>query len=727
LYRFKIPTILTALFAGLLIGAAAPAQTVSIVSGNGQFLCPIGACRAFTLNASQPLTVRVTDANGNPLPNTTVNWATNAFSTQAILLASSTVTGPDGTTSNTLSIPFSAGIVSSQSYLQFTITATAGSSTAAFILTEGFDFQLGSGNVLPAINVSFLSLPTPNSSGAAGSTASSPAQVLVTGNVGQPIPNVAVFLANLQSPGGPTMLCKSSPGAGAGTVLTDATGMATCQPVFGPVPGSGQFQVDVGGAPQADPTQPPTAVVRSNPISFTTTAGAPGSVVITQGNGQTVNPGQSLPTVLGVQVNDASGNPLAGQGIQWAVSPAGAATLSNTVTTTDQNGRATNGVAVSGNAAAGVITVTATSTADSTKSASFTINVVQPITITGFTIVSGNNQSAPVNTAFGSPLVVQVTTSAGTGAANVPVQFHVASGSVSLNATNVQTDSTGKAQVTATAGSVSGAATVTATVAATGGIGTQTFSLTVLPPAPAISASNFVNGADPSLPTLSPCSIGALVGSQAALGVSGMVSTFPGVPVNTNIRITLNNISAPILSVGTVASGQQQILFQVPCEVTPGSVPVTVNLGGGTTNLTLNIMAASPGVYLTPMSDGVLRAVLVRPDGSFVSLTNPARRGETEVAYVTGLGPTSPMVGTSSVPPPNSSANVQGTVIAGMSGEGVPVVYARLSEDLPGVYVVAFEIPADITPGNDVTFSVGVVPTGGSAAINSNAVKVPVQ
>ncbi len=523
------------------------------------------------------------------------------------------------------------------------------------------------------------------------------------------------------------MQCKSGAGAGIGTVLTDVNGRATCQPVFGPVPGTGQFQINVGGAyPSADFTQTPTAYRFSNPYGFTTTPGVPGSVTITQGNGQSVNPGQNLPTTLGVQVKDTSGNPLAGQTILWSVSPAGSASLFNTSATTDSNGMAMTGVAVSGGFPSGTITVTAKAAADQTKSATFTITVVPVITITGFTIVSGNNQSAPVNTAFGAPLIVQVTTSAGT-AANIPVQFHVASGSVSLNATNVSTDANGQARVTATAGTVTGAATVTATVTSNTGVGSQTFSLTVLPPAPAITASNFVNGADSSLNTLSPCSIGALVGSQAALGVTGLVPTFPGVPVNTSIRITLSNISAPILSIGTLASGMQQIQFQVPCEVAPGSVPVTVNLGGGTTNLTLTVQAASPGVYQTTMSDNVLRAVLVRPDGSFVSLANPARRGETEVAYVTGLGPTSPLVGTSSVPAPSASATVQGQVIAGMNGGGVPVVSAKAAEDLPGVYAVAFEIPSDMATGNDITFSVGVVPPGGTSAINSNSVKVPVQ
>ena len=123
---------------------------------------------------------------------------------------------------------------------------------------------------------------------------------------------------------------------------------------------------------------------------------------------------------------------------------------------------------------------------------------------------------------------------------------------------------------------------------------------------------------------------------------------FPGLPVpSSNVTITFSNIAAPILNIGTTAAGQQQITFQVPCSVTPSSsVPVTVAVGAGSTPVNVAVNAASPGIFQTQMSDGVFRAVVVRPDGSYVSLQNPARRGETEIAFVTGLGATSPPVGT---------------------------------------------------------------------------------
>ena len=126
------------------------------------------------------------------------------------------------------------------------------------------------------------------------------------------------------------------------------------------------------------------------------------------------------------------------------------------------------------------------------------------------------------------------------------------------------------------------------------------------------------------------------------------------------------------------------------------------------------VNAVSPGIFQTLMSDGVFRAVLVRPDGSVVSLQNPARRGETEIAFVTGLGATSPPVGTQALPVPGTTATVQGTVVPGMAGQGVPLVYARLSEDLPGVYLVAFQIPASMTTGNNVNFSIGIQASGSS-------------
>jgi uncharacterized protein (TIGR03437 family) len=114
------------------------------------------------------------------------------------------------------------------------------------------------------------------------------------------------------------------------------------------------------------------------------------------------------------------------------------------------------------------------------------------------------------------------------------------------------------------------------------------------------------------------------------------------------------------------------------------------------------------------MSDGVVRAVIERPDGSFASPTNPARRGEQVTAFLTGLGAVSPQISTNSLPIWDTPSTVNGNVIVGVNNEGSTLVTAQLSPDMIGVYYVEFVIPSDAPQNNNVTFSIGVQPVGSS-------------
>ena len=734
--RFSFPAVVAAL-AGFALASGASAQNISVVAGNGQVIC-LG-CTNGSPAFFQTMVAKVTDSSGNPVNGASVSWtvvATNGGGNVGVLLSGPTTTSlVDGTTTNVLTATLLPTTVTFQSFLQFTVTATTSTSSAVFVLTQGVTDPFNP--QLPPVQVQARNVPISTTmSGPVGSASTDPPiQVVVVDEHGNAIPNVGLFLVNSQDPTqGPIATCPPSPGAGPFTVLTDGTGTASCTPVFGGVPGRGSFQVVVGGGyPNGDTTQPPNFYYESFPINLNITPGVAGAIKIISGSGQSANPGQTLPAPLVVEVDGTGGQPLAGSQINWKVIPSTAASLANSSTTSGSNGQVSNTVTFS-SSASGTVQVTATLATDSTKSVTFTENAVVPVSITGFTIFSGNNQSTAVNTAFPQPLVVQVTTSTGS-AAGIPVQFAVATGSISLSASTATTDSNGRAQVTVQAGTVTGPASVTASVAAATGVGTQTFTLAVLPPTPTITANNFVSGADYQRGSLSPCAIGAVVVPGGSLGISDASPTFPGLAINLpSVSLTINNLTAPILSVGTNPANQQQITFQVPCEVAPGTVPAVLTVGGGSSTVSLNILAASPGIFQTVMTDGVQRAVIIRPDGSVVSLSNPGRRGELVVAMVTGLGPVSPAVGTGALPAPGSSdttapnAPVQYTVVVGMgNGEGVPLTYARLSEDLPGVYLVAFQIPSDLTPGSNVNFSVGVVPTGATTATYANPSKFPVQ
>jgi len=746
----------------------ASAQTISVVSGNGQVL---GQNANLQL---APLIVKVVDANNNPVSGATVNWNASAIFGNFFLetgtnqFTSTTDSTGQSTAFGNLIAALGPGANFLSAFTQTSITASVNSgSTVTFTETQ----LTGAANslVAPAILGSLdnpvvvqqATEPGDTFSGAVGTQSSRVIQVFVYATNGQTqnaVPGAAVQLLNFQDPTqGPGVQCVPQSGdpnaaaAGFGTVLTNATGLATCVVLYGGQPNKigqqGQFVVSAGNfltQPGGSGVLPPPVVVtpagfwqygpndENNPtvdpapwhsavLYEVVTPGAVGSINKTQGDGQSASPGHAVTTPLQVHVLSTSAQPLSGVTVNWTITPSNGAVISTTSGPTDFNGHASTSVTLSG-AASGTVIVTAT-VAGSSKSVSFSITAIPQVVITSLTIASGNNQSASINTAFAQPLVVQLTTNAGSPAGNT-VQFS-SSGPVILSTTTATTDSNGRAQVNVTAGGASGGANVTASAA---GVPPVSFTLTVTPPVPIITAGNFVNGADLQPNSLSPCGLGALVTAAGALAVTGFGPTFPGLSVtNSNVSLAFSNIAAPITNVGTLPTGQQLIEFQVPCTVTPSSsVPVTLTVGGGSTPINLAVGAVSPGIFQAPSSDGVARAVLVRPDGSYVSLQNPARRGETEIAFVTGLGATSPPVGTESLPVPGTPATVLATVVPGMAGTAVPLVSARLSEDLPGVYLVAFQIPTNMSTGNNVNFSIGAQVSGG-ATVYSGLTTIPVQ
>jgi uncharacterized protein (TIGR03437 family) len=323
-------------------------------------------------------------------------------------------------------------------------------------------------------------------------------------------------------------------------------------------------------------------------------------------------------------------------------------------------------------------------------------------------------------------LEVYVLGTNGAPLAGVTVSF-TGSGPVVLSASSTTTSSSGLAEVTATAGNTAGSATVTASI---GGL-SQVFNLTVAAPGPHLTVNSFVNGADGQVGSISPCGIAAILGAGVSAGGSSMPPVvgplqYEVANATVNFGTTQTPLWAPIFSVSNIA-GQQQMLIQVPCEVTPGTVPVTVTVNGGSQTLNLNVLPASPGVFLTTMSDGVVRAVVEKEDGSFVSPSNPARRGENDTVFVTGLGSVSPQVVSNALPIAFTPSTVNGQVIVGIQNSGVPVVLSQLSNDMLGVYTVEFQVPTNAPQGNNIVFSVGLVPAGSTKAYYSAGTTIPIE
>jgi len=723
--RFKL---FAALIIGLLSTHAAGAQTatnITVVSGNGQVTCPL--CVSPQRNPLiQPYIVKVTDASGKPVANQEVDWALSSIGASFDSISQNqSFTDANGVTQIRAFEIGQGGI--STGYFQSQTTATLptnGASVTFYHTQSTTDVSNHSNALIGATQVSPGQFDPPLT-GVAGATGATPIRVRVD-SLGQGVPNVSIRLLQEDATNPGTISCPTAAGADPGSILTDSNGEVVCNPIFGGN-GPGAFNVLVGGV-----TADTVFNADGKPIGFrelfanqfVVTPSVAGAITVVSGNNQNVNPGQATSPMV-VKVTDASGSAaISGATVVWSVTPAGAVTFAPTSSSTDTLGQASTVATLAPNAA-GAISIKAALTGSlSNLTTSFTVNA--NVTLTGLQKVSGDTQTAAAGQPFGQPLVVQVNGSTGQPLANFPVAFSI-TGPGNLSATSVSTNSAGRAQVTVTAGSTQGNVTVTAQA----GSFSQAFALTVIPPGPSLTANSFVNGADFQRGSISPCSVATIIASGIAPNVQGVVT--PGAIIGplpyllANVKVSFNNSQAPIYNVANV-NGQQQVTVQVPCDVTPGnSVPVTVTVAGGNASVNVPVLPASPGVFLTTMSDGRQRAVAVRPDGSFVSIENPARRGEIIRAYTTGLGPVSPSIGANSIPVPGTDSNVLGQVIVGVNNAGTRLVSARLAPNLIGVYEVAFEVPSDAPAGNNVIFSVGVNVTNDSQTRFSAGTSLPIQ
>src|SRR5215831_6582937 len=100
----KIKTIVVAFATALFIlCGSAFAQSISIVSGNGQLACQ--SCPTKPITIYNPVVVLVKDASGKPLPNATVTWTfSSTLSASGNVISAQTTTDANGQSSNTFNL-----------------------------------------------------------------------------------------------------------------------------------------------------------------------------------------------------------------------------------------------------------------------------------------------------------------------------------------------------------------------------------------------------------------------------------------------------------------------------------------------------------------------------------------------------------------------------------------------------------------------------------------------
>jgi uncharacterized protein (TIGR03437 family) len=149
-----------------------------------------------------------------------------------------------------------------------------------------------------------------------------------------------------------------------------------------------------------------------------------------------------------------------------------------------------------------------------------------------------------------------------------------------------------------------------------------------------------------------------------------------------------------------------QISALAPQAATGTTARIVVVNGGQRSNVAeVPLARSSPGIFTIP-SAGTGPAALLHADFTLVSAASPARRGETLLLYLTGLGAVTPSIPDGSAAPSNPLSVVPGTVKVYVGGREAAVLYKGLAPGLAGLYQINFTVPASAQTGAAVPLAI---------------------
>ncbi len=425
--------------------------------------------------------VLLTDANGNPVPSATVVFSvasgggsvtngTTQTDANGIATVGSWTLG-SGLGTNTLD-------ATTGSLTPVTFTATATQGPAAIVSIDAGDGQ----------------------SATVGTAVTTAPRVLVTDLGGNPVSGEPVTFA-VASGGG------SATGASA---TTDGAGLASVGSwTLGTTAGSNTLTATVSGL---------------TPVTFTATgtAGAPATMVLNAGDGQTATAGTAVPIDPSVLVEDGNGNPVPGAAVTFTPT-SGGGSVTGSPATTNATGIATVGSWVLGS---GPGANTLDATLGSLPAVTFSATAVGGAA--NIVVQAGDGQSRTVGQSVTTALSVLVTDGGSNPVQGVAVTFAVASGGGSITGASTTTNASGIATVGSwTLGTTAGTNTLTATAQGSGINGNPvTFTATGTADAAASIAVNDGDGQSALQGTAVPIAPSAIVRDQFSNPVSGVQVDF---------------------------------------------------------------------------------------------------------------------------------------------------------------------------------------------------------
>jgi len=223
----------------------------------------------------------------------------------------------------------------------------------------------------------------------------------------------------------------------------------------------------------------------------------------------------------------------------------------------------------------------------------------------------------------------------------------------------------------------------------------------------------------PSPNAIAPGDIVSLFGSGLSLATDQPTA----VPLPTNdkgVSVMVNGIAAPLFYISP-----SQIVAEIPVQLAgSGSATVQVINNGQQSNVaTVPLAPGDPGIFMWADSTEAYHAAVLHANGTLVTSSNPATRGETVEVFATGLGALSPAVATNTVNPSSPAAvstdKFVNILFDGESAAGIP--FAGGAPTFIGLNQINAVVPIDATTGAYVPIQIE------SSSGYSDVANIPIQ
>jgi uncharacterized protein (TIGR03437 family) len=186
-------------------------------------------------------------------------------------------------------------------------------------------------------------------------------------------------------------------------------------------------------------------------------------------------------------------------------------------------------------------------------------------------------------------------------------------------------------------------------------------------------------------------------------GLPAKNANAPPFPTNLGgVQLLINNTPAPLFQVTAT-----NVYGVVPYPLTGSTATIVLGNGGTQSNtITVPVAATAPGVA-SLAQNGLGAGAITHANGTVVSTSSPASRGETVVIYLTGLGAVTPPVADGAGATGLSRSNsVQAIYFGATSTDPGSISFQGLTPGYPGLYQINVTIPLGVNPSAAVPVAI---------------------